>query len=348
MVKNRSRALKEAEMRESAALKKAERAAKKGYRKAQDRARGRQTLDEDAQFEAALRELGLRFLSIEGDGNCLFRSLADQDQGRAGAHSEVRRRVVEHMAAHREDFEPFMEDDEPFDAYLRRMGRDGEWGGHQELFAASRLLRATVVVHQFNAPRFELTFEGAGRTLHLSYHGEMHYNSVRGLDDPALPNKPAAPITLRALRAAPPLPGGGGAGAVAQVSRAVPSASPEVVRRTLRDAGGDVDAAVELLVSGYEPPPSDDEVEPVPGRGGSGGSDGGSSGRSGRDEVEVEAISAAEAAAAEAGAEVSAEAGAEARTASDSCSALSKGRAAKAASRGPPRSDNCPCSSGKK
>jgi hypothetical protein len=31
--------------------------------------------------------------------------------------------------------------DEPFDAYVGRMRRDGEWGGHHELYAASRLFR---------------------------------------------------------------------------------------------------------------------------------------------------------------------------------------------------------------
>ena len=40
------------------------------------------------------------------------------------------------------------QDDEKFDAYIARMGRDGEWGGHQELFAASQHYNCNVVVHQ--------------------------------------------------------------------------------------------------------------------------------------------------------------------------------------------------------
>ena len=35
----------------------------------------------------------------------------------------------------RDHFEPFMEDDEKFDAYIHRMSKDSEWGGNQELFA---------------------------------------------------------------------------------------------------------------------------------------------------------------------------------------------------------------------
>lgn len=38
-------------------------------------------------------------------------------------------------------FEPYMEDDEPFGAYLRRMRGDAEWGGNQELVAASQLYK---------------------------------------------------------------------------------------------------------------------------------------------------------------------------------------------------------------
>lgn len=52
-----------------------------------------------------------------------------------------------------QDFEPFMEDDEKFDGYLARMSKDGEWGGHQELYAASQLIPASFIIHQFNAPR---------------------------------------------------------------------------------------------------------------------------------------------------------------------------------------------------
>lgn len=36
-----------------------------------------------------------------------------------------------------------MEDDEKFDDYLERMRGDAEWGGNQELVAASRLFKVT-------------------------------------------------------------------------------------------------------------------------------------------------------------------------------------------------------------
>lgn len=38
-----------------------------------------------------------------------------------------------------------MEDDESFDDYLVRMRGEAEWGGHQELVAASQLYKVRVV-----------------------------------------------------------------------------------------------------------------------------------------------------------------------------------------------------------
>ena len=59
----------------------------------------------------------------------------------------------------------------------------GEWGGHQELYAASQSLHVNIVVHQCSdtAPRFILSCDTATRDIHLSYHGECHYNSVHHL-----------------------------------------------------------------------------------------------------------------------------------------------------------------------
>lgn len=46
---------------------------------------------------------------------------------------------MDHLERNRETFEPYVEDDESFDAYLDRMREDAEWGGNQELVAAGQL-----------------------------------------------------------------------------------------------------------------------------------------------------------------------------------------------------------------
>ena len=54
---------------------------------------------------------------------------------------------MEHIKENQEIFEPYVEDDEPFDDYLFRMRRDAEWGGNQELVAASQLFKVWSRLH---------------------------------------------------------------------------------------------------------------------------------------------------------------------------------------------------------
>jgi OTU domain-containing protein 3 len=52
-----------------------------------------------------------------------------------------------HLQKHREDFEPFIEDEVPFEEYCDSMLKDGTWAGHMELQAASLLLRRNICIH---------------------------------------------------------------------------------------------------------------------------------------------------------------------------------------------------------
>lgn len=52
-----------------------------------------------------------------------------------------RQQVMDHLERNREVFEPYMEDDETFGDYLERMRGEAEWGGNQELVAASQLYK---------------------------------------------------------------------------------------------------------------------------------------------------------------------------------------------------------------
>lgn len=45
------------------------------------------------------------------------------------------------------DFEPFIEDEEPFEKYCDSMLEDGTWAGHMELQAASILKRKNICIH---------------------------------------------------------------------------------------------------------------------------------------------------------------------------------------------------------
>lgn len=68
-------------------------------------------------FNSQLAKLGLQLREITGDGNCLFRALGDQYDGSGDKHEQHRQAVCDYMMQHREDFEPFVEDDVPFDKH---------------------------------------------------------------------------------------------------------------------------------------------------------------------------------------------------------------------------------------
>lgn len=70
-------------------------------------------LDELSSF---LKDLDQHFCF---DSNCLFRALGDQLEGHSRNHLKHRQETVDYMIKQREDFEPFVEDDIPFEKHGR-------------------------------------------------------------------------------------------------------------------------------------------------------------------------------------------------------------------------------------
>ncbi|ETK88553.1 hypothetical protein F441_07363 [Phytophthora nicotianae CJ01A1] len=147
-----------------------------------------------------LADVGCKLHEVEADGNCLFRALGDQLYGDQHQHEEVRKKIVSYLEQHRDDFEPFMEDEEKFEKYCERMREDGTWGGNQELYAAARLFQVYVVVHQDQPSARIMMIEcdrlKPTRFVHVAYHGEDHYDSVRALKDPVDPDSLPVSIEL--------------------------------------------------------------------------------------------------------------------------------------------------------
>ncbi|CAH2043193.1 unnamed protein product [Thlaspi arvense] len=152
-----------------------------------------------SQFRAQLDALGLKIIQVTADGNCFFRALADQLQGNEDEHSQYRSMVVQYIVKNREMFEPFIEDDVPFDDYCKNMDEDGTWAGNMELQAASLVTRSNICIHRNMSPRWYIrNFEDARtRMIHLSYHDGEHYNSVR-LKEDACGGGPAKPVVIEA------------------------------------------------------------------------------------------------------------------------------------------------------
>ncbi|KAB1214742.1 OTU domain-containing protein 3 [Morella rubra] len=150
------------------------------------------------QFHAQLDALGLKIVQVTADGNCFFRALADQLEGNEAEHKKYRSMVVEYILKNRETFEPFIEDEVPFDEYCELMEKEGTWAGHMELQAASLVTHSNMCIHRSMSPRWYIrNFDDCGaRMVHLSYHDEEHYNSVRTKEDPC--DGPARPIIIKA------------------------------------------------------------------------------------------------------------------------------------------------------
>merc|ERR1712233_282790 len=101
------------------------------------------------------------------------------------------------MRDNSEEFAQFHVGPPDYNSYLTKMSKNGVWGGNMELTAAAKTFKVDIVVHSLNAPRYEILYQKGKpvRTIHLSYHNERHYASVRKLDD-MRSDKPAQIINL--------------------------------------------------------------------------------------------------------------------------------------------------------
>ncbi|XP_059284329.1 OVARIAN TUMOR DOMAIN-containing deubiquitinating enzyme 7 isoform X2 [Lycium ferocissimum] len=217
-----------------------------------------------SEFRAQLDALGLKIIQVTADGNCFFRALGDQLEGNEEEHEKYRDMTVKYIRNNRDTFEPFIEDDVPFDEYCESMEKDGTWAGHMELQAASLVTHTNICIHRHMSPRWYIqNFDNREyRMLHLSYHDGEHYNSVRLKEDSC--TGPASPIIIKAdadlsaksreVIAAAKSKGDTGrnivqVGSVKVVMAGSGCDDREKVKQVLQQVGGDVDAALEFLIA---------------------------------------------------------------------------------------------------
>ncbi|VFV28773.1 Hypothetical predicted protein [Lynx pardinus] len=119
------------------------------------------------------------------DSNCLFRALGDQLEGHSRNHLRHRQETVDYMIKQREDFEPFVEDDIPFEKHVASLAKPGTFAGNDAIVAFARNHQLNVVIHQLNAPLWQIrgTEKSSVRELHIAYRCGEHYDSVRRLND---------------------------------------------------------------------------------------------------------------------------------------------------------------------
>lgn len=143
--------------------------------------------DDRSRLNDRLRGLGrFTIMEMQGDGNCQFRAISMNLYGNQEQHMVVRGKVVNHMLQHRDEFQPFLNED--WDRYIRDMKKSGTWGDELTLKACCDAYQILISVitsdeqHWFNRyePQDKLkTYKGSKREMFLTYIAPVHYNTIR-------------------------------------------------------------------------------------------------------------------------------------------------------------------------
>ncbi|GMH44694.1 hypothetical protein BSKO_12646 [Bryopsis sp. KO-2023] len=182
--KSKAKALKAAKKGKAASSRKTQPHNNKDWKKQKKNLWKKGALEDD------LTGMGLRVKHIEPDGNCFFRALGDQLYGNDGDHTTIRDQVLDFIVESRELFEifiePCLEDGETFEDYVSGMREPGTWAGDFEVHAASLAFQVDICIFQKGDDGIQCLCNKnpeSKKTIHLSYHDGLHYNSVRKSDD---------------------------------------------------------------------------------------------------------------------------------------------------------------------
>lgn len=128
---------------------------------------------------------GLTEQKIEGDGNCQFRALSDQLYRTPEHHKFVRKVVVKQLKTYPEVYANYVPMKYP--EYLKNMAKNGEWGDHVTLQAASDHfgVRISLITSLRETCFIEIVpaEQKSNREIYLSFWAEVHYNSIYPIGD---------------------------------------------------------------------------------------------------------------------------------------------------------------------
>ena len=143
----------------------------------------------DDDFLSFIQNQGLQVFRIEGDGNCMFRSVADIIDNDQEKHARYRRLAVQYMSLHPKKFEGHLviSTDGTLEAYLKKMKDEGTWGGDHELEALSKVLKRQFVIYtdSFEIYSYGDEFVALQDPVRLAYdRSKLHYSSLRLRNEP--------------------------------------------------------------------------------------------------------------------------------------------------------------------
>ena len=127
---------------------------------------------------------------VQGDGNCLFRSIAFLLSGDEECHKIIRQHCIEYIADNGREIERYL--GQPGSDYISNshMNCDYVWGTDNEIIACAQLLKHDIVVYHrwgiygqkwLTYPSMENLTSKGGQSLFLDNHSGKHFNPVLGV-----------------------------------------------------------------------------------------------------------------------------------------------------------------------
>lgn len=130
---------------------------------------------------------------IQGDGNCMLRSLLDQLGRRYGRYLlsdhnvyKLRKFMVDYIQQAREQFEGFMFDykqpEEDFEIGISNMRKNKTWLGHEALLALTEILKIAIIVYgkdgAINTIGENYSSNGSLQIFYTGVDVQSHYDSI--------------------------------------------------------------------------------------------------------------------------------------------------------------------------
>jgi OTU domain-containing protein 3 len=97
-----------------------------------------------------------------------------------GKHGELRTKICDFILENVKEYQFYIQ--EPMEKYIKRMRKNGVYGGNLELVAASKVLNVGIAIHQVGQDIWYIGSKDSLHVLHVAYHNWEHYSSITNQD----------------------------------------------------------------------------------------------------------------------------------------------------------------------
>jgi hypothetical protein len=95
-------------------------------------------------------------------------------------HGELRTKICDFILENEKEYQFYIQ--EPMEKYIKRMRKNGVYGGNLELVAASKVLNVGIAIHQVGQDIWYIGSKDSLHVLHVAYHNWEHYSSITNQD----------------------------------------------------------------------------------------------------------------------------------------------------------------------